>query len=56
VTVYNGETAALFLNLTRPSLDSLDQGMRRNADGSVDIYFGPKAPAGQEWNWIYTPG
>ena len=29
--------------------------MRRNADGSVDIYFGPKAPAGQESNWIYTP-
>src|SRR5258708_7147235 len=55
VTVYNGETAALFLNLPRPSLDSLDQGMRRNADGSVDIYFGPKAPAGQESNWIYTP-
>jgi hypothetical protein len=21
----------------------------------VDIYFGPKAPAGQESNWIYTP-
>ncbi len=55
MTVYNGETSALFLNLTRPSLDSLDQGMRRNADGSVDIYFGPKAPAGQESNWIYTP-
>ena len=55
MTVYNGETAALFLNLTRPSLDSLDKGMRRNADGSVDIYFGPKAPAGQESNWIYTP-
>lgn len=29
--------------------------MRRNADGSVDIYMGPKAPAGQESNWIYTP-
>jgi len=46
VTVYNSETAALFLNLTRPTLDSLDKGMRKNADGS---------PAGQESNWIYTP-
>jgi hypothetical protein len=29
--------------------------VRKNADGSVDIYVGPKAPAGQESNWIYTP-
>jgi hypothetical protein len=29
--------------------------MRKNADGSVDLYMGPKAPAGQEINWIYTP-
>jgi hypothetical protein len=28
-----------------------------NADGTVDIYFGPKAPAGKEANWIATvPG
>jgi hypothetical protein len=28
-----------------------------NADGSVDIYFGPKAPAGKENNWVQTaPG
>jgi len=25
-----------------------------NADGSVDIYFGPKAPEGKESNWIQT--
>jgi hypothetical protein len=45
VTVYNSETQALFLNSERPTLDSLDKGMRTNADGSVDIYMGPKAPA-----------
>jgi hypothetical protein len=28
--------------------------MRKNADGSVDIYFSSKVPAGQESNWIYT--
>ncbi len=26
--------------------------MVRNADGSTDIYIGPKAPDGQEANWI----
>jgi hypothetical protein len=25
-----------------------------NADGSVDIYFGPQAPKGKEKNWIET--
>lgn len=55
VTVYNAETSALFLNLTRPTFDSLDKEMHRNADGSVDIYIGAKAPAGQESNWIKTP-
>ena len=25
-----------------------------NADGSVDIYFGPQMPAGREKNWIKT--
>jgi hypothetical protein len=28
-----------------------------NEDGSYDIYFGPKAPAGKEDNWLQTiPG
>jgi hypothetical protein len=26
----------------------------RQADGSVDIYFGPKAPAGKDSNWVPT--
>ena len=31
--------------------------MALNADGSVDLYFGPKAPAGKEGNWTQTvPG
>lgn len=28
--------------------------MVANADGSVDVYFGPKAPKGKEANWIQT--
>jgi hypothetical protein len=28
--------------------------MQKNADGSVDLYFAPTAPAGKEANWIPT--
>ena len=38
----------------RLTLNSLDKGVRKNADGTVDIYFGPKPSAGQEANWLYT--
>lgn len=54
VTVYSLETASFFLNAPRLTLGSLDKDLRKNADGTVDIYFGPKAPAGQESNWVYT--
>jgi len=34
-----------------------DTDMAVNRDGSVDIYFGPKAPPDREVNWIQTvPG
>lgn len=36
---------------------SLDKRLARNADSAVDVYFGPKAPAGLERNWVQTiPG
>ncbi len=39
-----------------PTIDSYGK-VKANADGSYDIYFGPKAPAGMENNWIQTvPG
>ena len=38
----------------RVSLDSFDTKAQKNADGSIDVYFGPKAPAGHESNWVYT--
>jgi hypothetical protein len=28
------------------------EGLIKNADGSVDLYFGRKAPKGKESNWI----
>ena len=40
-----------------PTLDSYRKGMKKNADGSIDIYFAPKPPQGQESNWLQTvPG
>jgi hypothetical protein len=40
-----------------PSIGSEAKGLQKNADGSVDIYLGPKAPAGKEGNWVQTvPG
>ena len=54
VTVYSLETSSFFLNATRLTLGSLDKELKKNADGTVDIYFGPKPLPGQESNWLYT--
>ena len=36
---------------------SMYSGPKANGDGSVNVYFGPEMPAGQEKNWIRTvPG
>ena len=37
-----------------PSRSSQTSGLKKNADGSVDLYFAPKAPAGKESNWVPT--
>lgn len=43
--------------LGRPSKNSAKGELTPNADGSVDLYFGPQPPAGLESNWIQTvPG
>ncbi|GEP02887.1 DUF1254 domain-containing protein [Methylobacterium oxalidis] len=57
VTVYDRDTHALIRDLPRASVASISPGVRENADGSVDVYFGPKAPDGDEANWVPTvPG
>ena len=39
------------------NLSSQNKSLQVNADGSVDVYFGTKAPAGKESNWVQTiPG
>jgi hypothetical protein len=57
VTVYDVDTRALILNEQKIVDRSSRMDLRRNEDGSVDIYCGPKAPVGFEKNWIPTvPG
>ena len=54
VTAYDGETHALIRNVPYSSRASTTPGITKNADGSFDLYFGPKAPAGKESNWVPT--
>jgi len=54
VTVYSRDTHALIRDMPRASRSSQVADLGKNADGSVDIHFGPEAPAGKESNWVPT--
>jgi len=54
VTTYDLETASYIRNVEKSSIDSSQKQLHKNDDGSVDIYFGPKAPKGKESNWLPT--
>ncbi len=58
VTMYDTQTRSqLQTDQQFPTLGSQTEGLKKNADGSYDIYFAPKAPKGQEGNWLQTvPG
>ncbi|MBA8840887.1 DUF1254 domain-containing protein [Ochrobactrum sp. RH2CCR150] len=56
-TVYDSNTHAFIREVSRFSRSSNSPEIKVNADGAVDVYFGPTAPQGQESNWIPTkPG
>jgi len=57
-TLYDNQTRSMLQTDQQfPGIDNLGQDLRQNDDGSYDIYFAPKAPAGWEHNWIQTvPG
>jgi hypothetical protein len=40
--------------MPKSSIDSSQKAVEKNIDGSIDIYFGPKAPQGLKSNWIPT--
>jgi hypothetical protein len=56
--VYDGQTRSMLeTDQKLAGIDSNDKSIKKNADGSVTVWFGPKAPAGQESNWVQTmPG
>jgi hypothetical protein len=54
MVLYDRETHGLIRNMASSSLASNMPQLKKNKDGSVDIWFGPKAPAGKESNWIPT--
>lgn len=58
VVVYDPQTRSELQTSQRfPSKNSKRDQLITNADGSVDLYYGPKAPAGKEANWTQTvPG
>jgi len=58
VILYDTQTRSMLqTDQQYPSVSSQTKGLLVNADGSVDVYFGPKAPAGKENNWVQTiPG
>lgn len=53
-TLYDRQTHALIMNMSRASAASNDKSIQKNADGSVDVYFGPSSPAGKASNWVPT--
>jgi hypothetical protein len=54
VTAYDRETHALIRKMSRASRSSQIPELQKNADGSIDVYFGPQSPAGKESNWVPT--
>jgi hypothetical protein len=58
LVVYDNQTRSMLQTDQQfPSTGSQKKGIVTNADSSVDVYFGPTAPAGHEANWVQTvPG
>ena len=53
-TIQSDENGAFMDVSGRVALASTDEGVVKNPDGSVDVYFGPTAPQGHEPNWVQT--
>ena len=57
-TVYDSQTRSMLeTDQKLAGIDSNQPAMKKNADGSITVWFAPKAPPGQEDNWVQTmPG
>jgi hypothetical protein len=58
IIVYDNQARSMIqTDQQYPSVSSQSKGLTVNADGSVDVYFGPSAPAAKAANWVQTiPG
>ena len=57
MTLYDVSTRAIIINDIKKAGVNSRLKLANNKDGSIDLYFGPKAPKGKESNWIQTtPG
>jgi hypothetical protein len=58
ITTYDTQTRSqLQTDQQFPTSGSQSKGLKRNADGSIDVHFSPKPPKGWESNWLQTiPG
>lgn len=55
VIVYDNQTRSMLqTDQQYPTVNGQNKGLKVNTDGSVDVFFGPKVPAGEENNWIQT--
>ena len=55
MTLYDSQTRSMLQTSQKfPNVGSQTEGIKKNDDGSYDIYFGPKAPEGYENNWLET--
>lgn len=55
VDVYDATTTAFFRESKVVGLDSYKDSLKKNPDGTVDVYFADKPPAGEDGNTIWTP-
>jgi len=54
VTAYDCKRHTLIHGKPRASRSSKIPELQQSTDGSIDIYFGPKSPAGKDANWVPT--
>ena len=54
ITTYDLETASYLRDIEPSTIDSTMADVVKNDDGTVEVCFGPTAPAGKESNWLPT--
>ena len=55
--IYDNQTRSMLQTDSGRRHRQHPDGVKKNADGAGDVWFGPKVPLGKEGNWIQTmPG